>query len=438
MDNRRHNRLFGALLAVMLTFGTILPVSAQLVIDITDGAERALPIAVVPFTLEENTPAPEDDIAEIIANNLRRSGKFEPVPDRDLIARPARMEDVRFQQWRALGIDNLVIGLIAANGDGTYRVRFELLDVYRGVRLEGSNFARVTPGAMRHLAHTISDMIYKAITGIDGAFNTEIAYITVEEEGPRRIHRLWVADADGARPHAFLASRQPLMSPTWSPDRSKLAYVSFEENERSTIWIMEIPSAERRKVAAYPGINSAPAWSPDGTRLALTLSRDGSPNIYVLELATGRLTQLTRTPAIDTEPVWSPDGRMIYFTSDRGGRPQIYRIPSSGGNAERVTFEGTYNARAAVSPDGKYLAMVHRDDSGFRIGLMNLQTRELRLLTDGGLDESPSFAPNGEMIIYSRVRGNRAQLATVSIHGSANMALPVTGNRVQEPSWSPR
>lgn len=435
---RIHPRFFLITLAAMAALLAAPAGQAQLELDITGGFERPSPIAVVPFQVAGEGAGPEEDISRIIADNLRRTGKFDPIPSRDLIAQPATIDQVRFQQWQALGIDNLVIGRIEPAGNSTYRVRFELLDVYRGVRLEGSRFTNVGEDVIRDLAHTISDLVYEAITGIEGAFSTEIAYVTVDEENDRRVHRLWVADADGARPHTYLMSPQPIMSPAWAPDRSRLAYVSFEDNERSAIWIMEVPSAERRKVASFRGINSAPAWAPDGRRLALTLSRDGDPNLYVLDTESGDLTRLTQTAAIDTEAVWAPDGRHIYFTSDRGGRAQIYRVPSGGGRAERVTFDGVYNARPDISPDGRMLAMVHRDDAGFRIAVMDLETGRTRPITAGGMDEAPSFAPNGEMIVYSRTRGGRSELATVSLHGNVTTSLPLDATRIRSAAWSPR
>jgi len=435
---RIHPRFLLVTLAALAALLMAVPGHAQLELDITGGVERPLPIAVVPFQVDGEGAAPQEDISRIIADNLRRTGKFDPIPSRDLIAQPGTIDQVRFQQWQALGIDNLVIGRIEPGADGTFRVRFELLDIYRGIRLTGGRFNGVRNDAMRDLAHTLSDLVYEAITGVEGAFSTEIAYVTVDEEDDRRVHRLWVADADGGRPHAYLMSPQPIMSPAWAPDRSRLAYVSFEDNERSSIWVMEVPSAERRKVAAFPGINSAPAWAPDGRRLALTLSRDGDPNLYVLDVESGRLTRLTRTAAIDTEAVWSPDGAYIYFTSDRGGRAQIYRVPSSGGRAERVTFEGTYNARPDISPDGRMLAMVHRDDAGFRIAVMDLETGRVRPITAGGMDESPSFASNGEMIVFSRTRSGRSELATVSLYGNVTTSLPIDATRIRSAAWSPR
>ena len=415
-----------------------LAAAAELRIQITGGAERAVPIAVIPFLLESDSKAPSDDVAEIISNNLRRSGKFDPLARRDLIDRPHRMQEVRFQQWRALGIDNLITGTLKQNADGSYDLRFELLDVYTNALLAGRRY-RVQEAALRSLAHSISDLIYETLTGLPGAYSTRLAYIQVDEEGDgRRTHRLLLADSDGMRPETILTSKQPLMSPSWSPDGKQLAYVSFEDNGRSAIYVQTVATGERRRVSSHPGINSAPAWSPDGKRLAMTLSRDGSPNINVLDLESGLITRITRTSAIDTEPTWSPDGRSIYFTSDRGGRPQIYRVDATGGAPQRITFDGSYNARPAVSPDGRLLAMVHRDDAGFRIAVMDLQTRDLHILTDGGLDESPGFAPNGEMIVYSRSRRDLGQLATVSIHGRVNMVVPVIGNQARDPAWSPR
>lgn len=430
-------RAFRQLLASLLAMALLASgAQAQIKIEINRGAEGALPIAVVPFQLTGNIAPPPEDVAGIITNDLRRSGKFEPLPGQDMLSRPARFEDVQFPQWRALGIDNLVVGSIEQVGVSEYDIQFELLDVYKSSRLLGKRY-RVSANSLRPLAHNIADLIYETLTGQPGAFNTQILYVSVSEAAGGRQYQLVLADADGERPQVILTSPQPLMSPAWSPDRQRIAYVSFE-GQRSEIYVQTVSTGQRRKVASFPGINGAPAWAPDGRRLALTLSKDGNPDIYVLDVDSGSLQQVTRHWAIDTEPTWTPDGRSIVFTSDRGGKPQIYRVGASGGDPERLTFEGSYNANPDVSADGRFLAMVHRTDSGYHIAVQDLQTKQLRVLTKGSQDESPSFSPNGAMIMYASSNGGSSRLSTVSVYGRADMPLTVFRHAVREPAWSPR
>jgi TolB protein len=294
-----------------------------------------------------------------------------------------------------------------------------------------------TDANLRRTAHQIADVIFEKLTGIPGAFATRIAYVTDERgaDGAERL-ALKVADADGHNPQTIVSSTEPLMSPAWSPDGRRIAYVSFE-NRRHAIYVQELLTGHREKLAAYEGINGAPAWSPDGRRIAMTLSKDGNPEIYVMELASKRLTRLTDHYAIDTEPGWSPDGRWIVFTSDRGGAPQVYRMSSSGGSATRVTFQNPYNARPSYSPDGRQLVMVTRESGQYRIALLDLENRVLQVLTRGQLDESPSFAPNGSMIIYATRSGRRGVLAAVSADGSVHQRLALEEGDVREPAWSP-
>jgi TolB protein len=314
-------------------------------------------------------------------------------------------------------------------------VQFQLVDVLQGTQTMGYTFS-VGADELRRLAHRISDLVYERLTGERGAFDTRIAYIKAAGQPGSTSYTLVVADSDGDEPQVILRSTEPLMSPAWSPDGDRLAYVSFE-NRKSEIIVQDVFTGERSTVASYPGINGAPAWSPDGRKLALTLSKDGSPSIYVHDLGTGSLSRLTHGNAIDTEPAWWPDGRSIVFTSDRGGSPQLYRIDANGGQPARQTFDGNYNARASVSPDGQYVAMVHRSGNKFTISVMNAQTREARIVTEGSLDESPSFAPNGRMIIYATSRGGRGVLKAVSVDGRVEQSLVSRDSDVRDPAWSP-
>jgi TolB protein len=421
------------LLALLLLCSLWLRVAeAGLTIEITQGVQGAMPIAIVPFGWEAGG-APIEDMAAVISADLARSGRFKTLPPEDMLERPTEGGAIGFQNWRILGMDNLVVGRIRPNGGG-YEVQFQLYDVFRGNQLIGMNIPG-GPADLRGMAHHIADLIYEKLTGERGAFNTRIAYVTAtREKNPN--YTLIVADADGYAPQTILRSKQPLMSPSWSPDGRRLAYVSFEKS-RSEIYIQDIATGSRERIAAYDGINGAPAWSPDGRRLALTLSQAGSPDIYVLDIASRQLSRLTNHPAIDTEPNWTPDGRAVVFTSDRGGKPQIYRVPAQGGNAERVTFDGDYNARAGYSPDGKGIAMVHRGNRGFTIGLYDTATRRVQVLTDGPQDESPSFAPNGSMILYATRDGGRGVLAAVSVDGRVRQLLVLQEGDVREPAWSP-
>jgi len=408
---------------------------SALTIEITQGMEGAAPIAVVPFDISNNRYQPPQDVSGIIAADLARSGRFAPMDARDMLSKPSDIKQVRFQDWRTLGVDSLVIGKVDTAGENKYRIQFRLFDVYRGRQITGHSIP-ATASQLRYVAHRASDIIYEKLTGEPGAFATHIAYVESEKKAGYKEYRLLLADSDGFNARTLLTSREPLMSPAWSPDGRKLAYVSFE-NRRATIFVQDAGTGKRRKVAGFAGINGAPAWSPDGTRLALTLSRDGNPEIYSMRLKDGQLKRLTFGQAIDTEPVWSPDGKSIVFTSDRGGSPQLYRMSASGGSAKRLTFEGSYNTSADFSPDGRRLAMVTGDRGRYRIAVLELDSGLFRVVSDGKLDESPSFAPNGSMIIYATESGRRGVLAAVSSDGRFRQRLSVQKGDVREPVWSP-
>ena len=408
--------------------------SGPLVIRITQGVEGALPIAIVPFAWT-GAPMPED-ISQIIANDLTRSGRFKPMPRTDLPSRPTDFAQVNFKDWRTVGMDNLVVGRINATGDGAYTVEFRLLDVFSGTQLAGFQIP-ASNANLRLTAHQISDIIYKTLLNVPGAFSTRIAYVTVNRlDAKHSTYRLQIADADGYGAKTVLESKQPLLSPAWSPDGNRLAYVSFEDRN-SAVYVQDVRSGQRQKVVSGVGINSAPAFSPDGRRLAVTRSQEGNPDIYVVDIASGQQTRVTTSEAIDTEASWAPDGSAIVFTSDRSGGPQIYRVAPSGGEARRVTFNlGNYNARASYSPDGRSLVMVN-GGGGYRITLLDLKTGSGRRLTDSNLDESPSFAPNSSMIIYATMAGRGTELAAVSVDGSIKQRLALQQGAVREPAWGP-
>ena len=410
---------------------------AALTIDITRGVDAALPIAVVPFGWQGPSMNPPQDIAQIISGDLLRSGLFAPQARKDMLSRPQDAAQVNYRDWRVLGIPSLVIGRMTAAGND-YKIQFQLFDVNREVQLVGYSFT-ASQNDLRRIAHQISDIIYETLTGDKGAFNTRMAYITskVWPGNNTRYYALYVADVDGHDAQLIIRSRQPIMSPAWSPDGRKLAYVSFEQR-RAMIYVQDIFTAQRERVSAFKGINGAPAWSPDGTRLAMSLSKDGNSEIYVMHVASGRLQRLTNHRAIDTEPSWSPDGRKLLFTSDRGGKPQIYQVSVHGGKPNRLTFEGRYNAKASYSPDGKQIVMVNGDNGHFRIAILELESGMMQILTKSRLDESPSFAPNGSMVIYATEYLNRGVLAAVSVDGRVQqrIALDEDGD-AREPAWGP-
>ena len=426
-------RLYNSLFILALMVLGLQTAQSDDVIDVIGGQEGAMPVAVIPFAVSGGVSAPDQDIARIIGDNLARSGRFEVLSRDELVARPAGLDDTRFSSWRGLGMDYLVTGRMEMEDDNI-SVTFELLDVFRGNRIEGRRY-QLDPRNLRSLAHAISDIIFEEVVGLPGVFSSQIAYVEVEERDDQRLHRLMISDADGHRPREVLESPQPIMSPAWSPNRDRLAYVSFEAG-RSEIYVQNLRTGEREQIASFRGINSAPAWSPDGEHLAVTLSRDGRANIYLLRVSDGDTRRLTDHWAIDTEPTFSPDGEQIAFTSDRGGRPQVYKMAVNGpGGVERVTYDGDYNARPNWSPDGRRLAMVHRHNGDFRIAVHDLESERTRVLTDGPWDESPVFAPNGDMIMYSAGGSGDSQLRTVSVHGRANQTLPRSGGLTREPAW---
>lgn len=408
---------------------------AILNISITQGVDSASPIAVIPFTWIKSPVISDADVSEIVSLDLARSGRFSPMPVEDLIAKPAKPEDVHFNTWRVAGIDHVVIGSVEMQGDNLFQVKFRLFDVFKGEQVLGYSIP-ATKESLRSVSHKISDYILESITGLKGSFNTRIVYVTSRQIDKKVQYRLQVADTDGFNPQTLLTSDEPIMSPTWSPDGSHLVYVSFESGQ-SEIYSHNIYTAKREKISSYKGINGSPEWSPDGTRIALTLSKDGNPDVYVMSLADKKLTRITKHWAIDTEATWMPDGKSLVFTSSRSGKPQMYQITLDGkSRPQRLTFEGDYNANASISNDGSMIAFVQGYNNSFKIAILHVATRLVQTLTDGPLDESPEFAPNSSMILYASQRQGQAILAAVSTDGRHKQQLLLSDGEVREPSWA--
>lgn len=404
-----------------------LPAQAQFRVEVSGVGMTQLPIAVLSFRGDELAP---QKIGAIVLADLERSGQFRQVSgvtgNLDETSRP----DLSF--WRQKGADSMVSGSVTRLADGRFDVRFRLWDVVRGQDLGGQSFA-VSQADLRLAAHRVADFVYEKLTGDKGVFSTRIAYVTRAAQR----YNLWVADADGENAQAALSSPEPIISPAWSPNGSQLAYVSFE-SRKPVVYSHDVVSGKRRLVANFRGSNSAPAWSPDGRTLVVTLSRDGGSQLYSIDaVAGGEPRRLAQSASIDTEPVYSPDGKSIYFVSDRGGSPQIYRMPSNGGNADRVTFNGTYNISPAISPDGRFLAYISRINGAFKLHVMELANANVTAITDTTADESPSFAPNGRLIVYATKQQDREALMTTTVDGKIKARLSGQVGDIREPDWGP-
>nr|WP_275658349.1 MULTISPECIES: Tol-Pal system beta propeller repeat protein TolB [unclassified Vibrio] len=439
----------------MVLFASVTNIAnAALELVITDGIDSARPIAIVPFRWEGNAKLPQD-LSAIVASDLTRSGKFKPIDVSQMPETPYQASKINFEDWTSLGVDSLVTGTITQDADGRYVVNYQLIDLVRGQLTNGqakslSNDGRlvlsqdhillnkkltIVPSQFRGAGHLIADRVFEALTGEKGSFRTKIAYVVVKD-GDSHPYQLRIADYDGYGEKSVLKSTQPLMSPAWSPDGKRLAYVTFQ-NGQSEIYIIETQTGKREKVTSYPRHNGAPRFSPDGNKLALVLSKTGSLQVYTLDLKTRKLTQITRGRSNNTEPFWHPDGKSLIFTSDRGGKPQIYQVDLAGGSTNRLTWQGHQNLGGQITPDGRFLVMVNRSNSGFNLAKQDLETGAVQILTKTLLDESPSIAPNGGMVIYSSIFNKTNVLSMVSIDGRFKARLPATNGRVRAPAWSP-
>ena len=419
-----HARFFVALIAAALPWH----LHAQMTIEVTGAGARQFPIAITTFPGEAALP---ESLTQIVRADLERSGLFRLVDAAGIAPVPTEPAQVRYADWKARNADFLAFGLITPAPDGRLSARVRLVDVAKQVELGNFSYT-LAPSLTRVTAHRVADDLYFKITGEKGFFNTKIAY--VKKSGAR--FDLIVADSDGQNEQSALTSREPIISPEWSPDGARLAYVSFE-NRKPQIWVHEIYTSRRTLVGNFKGSNSAPAWAPSGQELAVVLTINGGSQLYVIPAAGGEPRRLASSNSIDTEPTYSPDGATIYFTSDRGGGPQIYRIPASGGEARRVTFKGAYNVSPRVSPDGKTLAYVARNNGLFQVSVLELATGQEQTLTETVKDESPSFAPNGKMILYATEIAGRGVLAAVSSDGRVKQRLSVGAADAREPAWGP-
>ncbi|MFN9524982.1 Tol-Pal system beta propeller repeat protein TolB [Ectopseudomonas chengduensis] len=422
-----------ALLGLVMLVGSV---QAADPLVISQGADRATPIAVVPFGWQGGSVLPED-MSQIIGNDLRNSGYFEPIPRQNMISLPTQASEVIYRDWKALGAQYVLVGNIVPNG-GRLQIQYALFNVSTEQQVMTGNVGGGTD-QLRDMAHHIADQSFEKLTGVKGAFSTRLLYVTAERMGTSNTrYTLQRSDYDGARAVTLLQSREPILSPSFAPDGRRIAYVSFEQR-RPRIFVQHIDTGRREQITNFEGLNGAPAWSPDGNRLAFVLSRDGNPEIYVMDMGSRQMRRITNHYAIDTEPFWGKDGQTLYFTSDRAGRPQIYKTNINSGAVERVTFVGNYNANPKLSADEKTLVMIHRQDgfTVFKVAAQDLETNRLRILSDTSLDESPTVAPNGTMLIYATRQQGRGVLMLASTNGRVRLPLPTAQGEVREPSWSP-
>lgn len=424
-------KTFYAAVALMLLAATT--AQAELLIRVTEGADSAIPLSVVPFSESGSMPS-GDKLSSIVQADLAMSGEFRPLSPEKMLSLPSKRSDIYFRDWRMLGQRYVLVGELTRNGDRV-EARYELFDVNREERILGET-AAAPASNIRSLAHHVSDKVYEAITGVPGAFSTKLAYVTLDRANGEARYRLQVSDIDGKRAKIRLESKEPIMSPAWSPDGKKLAYVSFESG-KPAIFVHELRTGQRTKVADFRGLNSAPTWSADGQSLLMTLSKDGNAEIYKMNLQIQKVTKLTSHWAIDTEAAWDSSGEGVFFTSDRSGGPQIYYMAQPGAEPRRITFGSRYNARPRPDSKGEYVYYVHQRDGAFLIARTNLKNDEETVLTRTESDESPSVSPNGRMLIYATKQSGESVLTVISSDGGAAYSLPASEGNVRDPAWGP-
>ena len=431
-------RLSFVVTLILTAAAALLPSSSWADLDtiiIDQGVDDPIRVAIVPFAVSADL-AEQEKLSKLIRFDLARSGQFDPIASENMLSYPSAEEDVFFRDWRILQAAYLVIGQVQSNAIGQIQISYQLFDIATQTRLQSASMV-VAPEQWRDAGHRIADMVYTEITGVRGAFSTKILYVLAQDVGTQKAqYRLQVADVDGERVRTIFRSDKPVLSASWSPDGKRVAFVSFETG-RPSIVLQDIDGPYRERLTNFQGINSSPVFSPDGTQLAMVLSRSGDPEVFIMDLETRKLRRITRHPAIDTEPSWSPDGEFLIFTSDRGGKPQIYQLELATNFLERLTFVGDYNARARLLPDGENLVFVHRRNGVFHIAWQDLQEDRLLVLTESELDESPSLAPNGSMLIYATQDQDKGILAVVSVDGRVKYRLPSSAGDVREPAWSP-
>lgn len=418
--------MFSRSIKVLFLLFSLFNTAYALNLELTQGVNTALPIGINPFGTNDEAV----DMVKIISNDLNMSGQFK------VINTNVRGGEQSVVVWKRVGADSVLSGRVIPQEDGKYAVSFELVNsAATGKTLLNAKY-QVTADRLRGLAHHISDEVYYKLTGERGVFSTKIAYVLVKRAGEKSEHSLEVADFDGHSAQSLLVSTAPIMSPAWSPSGKQIAYVSFEK-KRSQVYVVDVATGHRRLITDFPGINGAPAWSPDGKELAVVLSKSGSPKIYIVNLSSGNMRQVTFGESIDTEPRYAPDGGSLLFTSGRGGAPQIYSLNFANGRVSRISFDGNYNARASYTPNQKSIVMLHREDREFNIGVQNVASGIVQLITDSDMDESPTVAPNGKLVLYATTVRHKGILAISSIDGSIRIRLPSREGDVQEPAWSP-
>jgi TolB protein len=423
--------LLGKQLALLLLVaGFAKPAWAEMTVEIIGGGNSKYAIAVVPF--QDEAGKLSQLVTPTVKSDLAYTGVFRIVPTEGLPNQPTEAAQIQYPVWTGAGAQSIAVGKVEAADGGKVRISFALMDSAQHTQLTGGSFT-VPPERSRDVAHTIADMIFQAITGQRGIFNTRVAYVL---KSGAHSYKLQISDVDGGRPQTVLRSREPIISPAWSPDGRKLAYVSFETN-KPVVWVQDLTTGARRAVGNFKGSNSAPAWSPDGTRLAMTLTLSGNSQVYVVSADGGSPRRVTYSDAIDTEATWTPDGRSLLFVSDRSGGPQIYRVSLDGGTPQRLTWQGSYNVSPKVAPDGRSFTYIRRESGRFRVMVQDFDSKESRVLSEAAYNERPSYAPNNQMVLYASEQGGQSVLYAIHPESGNRIRLGTVEGSVQDPAWGP-